>query len=145
MPRIIKNDTDSYIMKNGVTYGDGLNGYVIKDGMYYGYYITQGQTRVLWKTQEARAIPYDGSYMQVSLADSLDNYSLLRLEMMYGVVIMSRERFNDTSADNPIVCTDEDYSDISVYMYRVSSTSIAVARSEGYPSSLVSVELRGIE
>ena len=23
MPHIIKNDTDSYIMKNGITYGDG--------------------------------------------------------------------------------------------------------------------------
>ena len=23
MPRIIKNDTDSYILKNGVAYGDG--------------------------------------------------------------------------------------------------------------------------
>lgn len=37
MPHIIKNDTDSYIMKNGVAYGDGLTGYVIKNGVYYDY------------------------------------------------------------------------------------------------------------
>ena len=60
MPRIIKNDTDSYIMKDGVTYGDGLNGYVIKNGIYYGYVSTPADSSSNGiSSQDSNSLPND--------------------------------------------------------------------------------------
>lgn len=156
MPHIIKNDTDSYIMKNGVAYGDGLTGYIIKDGMYYGYMpnpLRQNQV-LLWKDYWDNL---SDEYVQKTLTHALSDYNMLHISInntssttsIYLTpihIIMARNTFDSSSSDNPVVFTFKLTSDNvfrSTYMYKVSDTSIAVRQEGDRASSTISVDLRG--
>ena len=161
MPRIIKNDADSYIMKNGVAYGDGLTGYIIKDGMYYGYMPnpagSTGGGLYHWNWDD---LPHS-NYSQYTTTSSLDNFNIFHIMIFNGSsstltqeltpihIVMSAELFNSSNIDNPIECTfpyqnsqtGEEY--YRFRMYKVSSTSVAALRIGGTVGNLLYINFYG--
>jgi len=156
MPRIIKNDTDSYIMKNGVAYGDGLNGYIIKNGIYYNYDAvfkpSYPNIGTLTDTQ-IRQLPYyeEGDMGTWSLTDSLDNYNLFQFVLYQNTnnyysfqnqVIVSKERLGN-SINNPIILTIQD-AHIYICNYEVNKLRAALSIFTKYPQGGTTLVLRGI-
>ena len=159
MPHIIKNNTNSYIMKNGIAYGDGLNGYVIKNGIYYNYDVVfrpnYPKIGTLIDTH-IRDLPYyENEDMGVwSLTDSLDNYNLFQFVLYQNTnnyysfqnqVIVSKERLMNSDYWHPIIITR---SDVDVYIYNYPDESDKLCAARGIDSSPVggdTLVLRGIE
>jgi hypothetical protein len=140
-------------MKNGVAYGDGLTGYVLKDGMYYGYMPYPLLQVLLWKDYWDNL---SDEYVQKTLIHALSDYNMLHIKIYSATadtsiylspihIIMARDTFDSSSSDNPVVCTFKLTSDNafrSIYMYKVSDTSIAVRQEGDRISSTISVDLR---
>lgn len=159
MPHIIKNDTDSYIMKNGVAYGDGLNGYVIKNGIYYNYDVVftphYPNIGTLTDTQ-IRSLPYyeSGAMGGWSLTDSLDNYNLFQFVLYQNVnnyysfqnqVIVSKERLVNSEYENPIMLTIQDaHIYICNYPDELDRLRAALSIDTQNPVSGTTLVLRGI-